>query len=85
MSSAKEPSATTTEEETSAAPEEKLKTMLDGEVDAMMKIGEQLDPFPQEVQLRMLKYFAARYMGWSGCRIEKTLCQFISIPTGEFA
>jgi hypothetical protein len=69
----------------SAAEEEKVAPLIDGEVDAMMKMGELIDPFPQEVQLRMLKYFAARCMNWSGCRIEKTDCQFTEIPTGEYA
>ncbi len=72
--------STTTEEEAEPCP-----PMIDGEVDAMKKMFQILEPFPQEVRLRALKYVAARFLGWTGCRLEETLLHYTEVASGKYA
>jgi len=59
--------------------------MLNGESEAMSAIYKILESFPQEAQIRMLKYLAAQSLGWSGCRLEQTLMHFTEVPTKGYA
>lgn len=55
----------------------------DGEIDAMKKMAELLEPFSESVRLRMLKFVVAQQLRWGGVRFQRTQMVIYDQPLDE--